>query len=89
MLKLRLYILECLFLIIKKENIWLENINKGINDEDKDIQGITNGMTLCNNSRGNLISRKFRKKYKVSLTKSSNFIPYLSNKNIALIKIDV
>ena len=46
-------------------------------------------MVLCNLNEIELISNRFKKLSKVSLTKLSNFIPYLSNKNLALIKIDV
>ena len=72
-------------------------INKGINNEEKicsyyrDKFSTSNGMTLCNhedNSR-NIIIDRFIKIGNVSLTRLDNFIPYLSDKNIALIKLDV
>ena len=71
-------------------------ITKGLNNEEKicdyyrDTSGNTNGMTLCNNNTiKNKVSKRFLKVHTVELTKLSNFIPYLSNKNVALIKIDI
>ena len=69
-------------------------VTKGLNKEEqicdyyKDIQGTTNGMTLCNN-KNEKISKRFKKISTVYMTKLSNFIPFLSDKNIALIKMDV
>ena len=70
-------------------------ITKGLNNEEKIceyyIQNNTliNGLTLCEDNNKNIISEKFIKHSKVSLTKFSNFIPFLSEKNVALIKIDI
>ena len=68
-------------------------INKGLYNKEKicpfykDKYGISNGMISCNDKRRILLDR-FIKFGKVELTRLSNFIPYLSDKNIALIKLD-
>ena len=88
------YILRKNYCLINKASSIII-ITKGINDEEKtcnyykDLYGFTNGMTLCNENKNKLILKRFKKVGKVSLTKLKNFIPYLSDKNIALIKIDV
>ena len=71
-------------------------ITKGLNNEEKICDyyksGNTNGMTLCkNNSENNknIIANRFIWMNKVILTKLNNFIPYLSDKNVALIKLDI
>ena len=80
-------------LINRNSNVVI--ITKGISTEDKicnyykGIKSFSNGMTLCNDERNKLLNNKFKKIGKVYLTKLSNFIPYLSKKNVALIKIDV
>ena len=81
--------------INKKSNIII--VNKGLSNEEKtcsyysQINAIGNGAVLCNNNEnitraGNL---RLKKEFEISLTKLSNFLPYLSNKNIALIKLDI
>ena len=50
-----------------------------------------NGAVLCDKNEkivevGNL---NLQKEFEVNLTKLSNFVPYLSTKNIALIKMDI
>ena len=70
-------------------------INKGLSDEEKICDyykargSEINGMTLCENVKNKNISKIFIKAGQIVLTKLSNFIPYLSDKNLALIKIDV
>ena len=70
-------------------------INKGIYNKEKkcdyykDTFGFTNGMILCNNNKKKVFGNRFKKVGIVSLMKLSKFIPYLSNKNIAVVKIDV
>ena len=67
-------------------------INKGLYTEDKvctyykDKFSAFNGMTLCDDNRN--IIKDFTKYGNVNLTRLDNFIPYLSGKIIALIKID-
>ena len=72
-------------------------VNKGLSNEEKacsyysQMNAIGNGVVLCNNNEnitraGNL---RLKKEFEISLTKLSNFLPYLSNKNIALIKLDI
>ena len=70
-------------------------INKGIGDEERECNyytkknSIGNGMVLCNNRiKYKEVQDEYIKITNVTLTKLSNFIPYLSNKHLALIKID-
>ena len=82
-------------LINRNSNIII--INKGLSDEEKtcnyysQINGIGNGMILCDENKQKINSTiyNFNKTFEVRLTKLSNFLPYLSNKNIALIKLDI
>ena len=70
-------------------------IPKGLGKEEeiceyyKDGFHSGNGMVLCNQTKPEKIQRNFKKNSVVEITKLSNFIPYLSNKKLALIKIDV
>ena len=70
-------------------------INKGLYNKEqicdfyKDTFGYANGMILCNNNKKKVFGKRFKKVGIVSLMKFSTFIPYLSNKNIAVMKIDV
>ena len=89
------YILNKNFCLLNKKNNVII-INKGIDTEEKscdhwiDKYNIGNGMIICNkNLSNNNLTKLFKKTKKVILTKLSNFIPYLSDKNIALIKIDI
>ena len=81
--------------INKNSNIII--VNKGLSNEEKicnyysQIKAIGNGAVLCNENEnitraGNL---KLQKEFEIKLTKLSNFFPYLSNKKIALIKLDI
>lgn len=87
---------------LSKKNYCLNNkgsnvvlINKGLYTEEKKcgyythIGNIGNGMILCNETKNKTTINKFYRTNDIYLTKLSNFIPYLSNKKIALIKIDV
>lgn len=82
-------------LINQKSNVVI--VNKGIYIEEKTCDhyiqknNIGNGMIVCNKKK---ISNKwldisFKKYKKVTLTKLSNFIPFLSDKNLAFIKLDI
>ena len=79
----------------KNSNVIL--INRGLDIDEKicsyykDKNSLLNGMTLCedNNNSKNISVNNFIKKGSVYLTKLSNYIPFLPNKNVALIKIDV
>lgn len=72
-------------------------INKGLSNEEKtcnyysQIDGIGNGMVLCNENEEKIKAMRFNfnKTFEIKLTKLSKFLPYLSNKNIALIKLDI
>lgn len=51
-----------------------------------------NGMVICNNKsilKNKFLKKLFIKESEVQITTLNSFIPYLSNKNIALIKLDV
>ena len=82
-------------LINQKSNVVI--ITKGINNEEKrcdyfmHVNNTGNGMIICDKNiiNNKLLNHKFKKLKNVSLTKLSNFIPYLSDKNLALIKIDI
>lgn len=69
-------------------------ITKGINNVEMDCdyykhgENMGNGMVICNKSKSNNIL-DFQKTSKVSLVKLSRYIPFLSDKNIALIKLDI
>ena len=79
----------------KNSNIIL--INKGISNQEKicnyftHIESIGNGILLCDEKKKNFRVKEyhFTKTFEVSLTKLSNFIPFLSSKNLAVIKIDI
>ena len=79
----------------KNSNIII--INKGLSNEEKkcnyfsQINGIGNGVVLCNENKefARAAGYNFKKTFEVKLTKLSNFLPYLSNKNIGLIKLDI
>ena len=72
-------------------------VNKGLSNEEKtcnyysQIDGIGNGAVLCdkNDERIRMGTTYFKKTFEVNLIKLSNFMPYLLNKNIALIKLDI
>ena len=46
-------------------------------------------MILCNDFMNNNLRTYFLKEGNITITRFSNFIPYLLNKNLALIKIDI
>ena len=52
------------------------------------IDNTGNGIVICNKDKFE-DNKTFQKNSTVSLTKLSNFILYLSDKNIALIKLDI
>lgn len=95
-LEINYYILRKNYCLInKKNNIVI--ITKGLNNEEKTcdyyihVNNPGNGMIICDKKKINDINLniKFQKLKEVSLTRLSNFIPYLSDKNLALIKIDI
>ena len=85
---------------ILKKNFCLNNetkitiINKGLYIEEKicDLYNLYhnegNGMIICDKQKipSNLL---LKSKAEIILTKLSNYIPFLSDKNLALIKIDI
>ena len=82
-------------LINKNSNIII--INEGLSNEERtcnyysQIDGIGNGMVLCDEKEEKIkaLIYNFNKTFEIKLNKLSNFLPYLSNKNIALIKLDI
>ena len=89
------YILNKNFCLLNKKNNVII-VNKGIDVEEKSCDhwiqknNIGNGMIICKeNMKNNDLNNAFEKSKKVNLTRLSNFIPFLSKKNLALIKIDI
>ena len=68
-------------------------INKGLytSEEECDyyeqLKNKGNGMVICH--QRNNIPKVFKKKSEIILTKLSNFIPFLSEKHVTFIKIDI
>ena len=91
--KINNYILHKNYCLNKEVNITI--INKGLYNEDKkcDIYNtnwnVGNGMIFCD--KNSTIPKYFNpnKTDEIILTKLSNYIPLLSDKNIVLIKIDI
>ena len=71
------------------QNLNIIIINKGLSNEEKKCDyytqknNIGNGIILCNKINNKKIKKNFIKINDVLLTKINNFIPYLSDKNIA------
>jgi len=84
------YILRKNFCLNPNFNITL--INKGLFTEEKKCDyylnegNIGNGMIQCD--KNGTVSYEFTKSGKAYLTKLSNYVEFLSTKNVALIKID-
>ena len=87
------YILYKNYCIIKDVNVIL--INKGLDVEDKtcilktDASNKGNGMIFCENREKNLEVFDGDIHNNIELTKLSRYYKYLSNKNLAFIKLDV
>ena len=73
-------------------------ITKGLGTEDKTCnyftqkKNIGNGMVICENKEilnNTWLGNQFKKESQVEITTLNKFIPYLSNKNIALMKLDI
>lgn len=86
------YILKKNFCLNETINITI--INKGIGQEDEKCLlhhpsvNIGNAIILCGENT-NMKNKKENLIEEVRFTKLSNYIPYLSNKNLAVIKIDI
>ena len=84
------YILKKNFCLNKELDITL--INKGIYNEEKnctlyyDLLNVGDGILFCGNNKFNQTNYYFEN---IKLTKLSNYITYLKDKNLAFIKIDV
>ena len=92
-LEINYYILRKNYCLLNKySNVII--VTKGINNVEMDCdyykhgENMGNGMVICNKSKSNN-ELGFQKSSKVSLVKLSRFIPFLSDKNIALIKLDI
>ena len=87
------YILKKNYCLNKGINVVF--INKGLNTEENicDLYNQTdnegNGMVICDKKVSLLSHFQKKKSLEIKLTKLSNYIPFLSDKNLALIKIDV
>ena len=87
------YILNKNYCLNKNNNTIL--INEGLSTIEKTCDyyihknNIGNGILFCNKINNKIIESNFLKQYEVRITKLSNFIPYLINKNLVLIKIDI
>ena len=85
------YILKKNYCLNKNLDVTL--INKGLFTEEKkcylynEKRNIGNGMSIC--GQNNTMPKNIINTGEIILTKLSNYIPYLSEKNLALIKIDV
>ena len=85
------YILNKNYCLNKELNITL--IKKGLYDTEKEFdfyiskENIGDGWVFCNKTEN--ISSHLKKTGVTQLTLLSKYIPFLSNKNLALIKIDV
>lgn len=73
-------------------------ITKGLGDQEKichyfnNINNEGNGMVICDDKdflNNTKLNKKFIKESEVEITTLNSFIPFLSNKNIALMKLDV
>ena len=77
------------------ENIII--INRGVSNQEKicnyytQITGLGNGMLKCDENKESIDNDGFHwiKTFEVPIIKLSSFIPYLANKNLALIKLDI
>jgi FkbM family methyltransferase len=87
------YILNKNYCINQNSNIII--INKGLSNKESNCSyyynknNIGNGILMCNDFKAQEVSKQFIKLCDVTLTKLNNFFPYLSDKHIALIKIDI
>lgn len=81
--------------INKNANIII--VNKDLSNEKKicnyysEIKAIGNGAVLCNENKNKTTAGNLRlqKEFEIRLTKLRNFMPYVSNKQFALIKLDI
>jgi len=86
-----IYILRKNFCLNQNFNITI--INKGLYTEDKKCNyylnegNIGNGMIHCD--KNNTVASDFTKSGEAYLTRLSNYVEFLSTKNVALIKIDI
>ena len=91
--KINHYILNKNYCLNKEINITI--INKGLYNEDKkcylynQIKNEGNGYTICDKYKTLPKFLNFNKTNEIILTKLSNYLPFFSDKNLSLIKIDI
>ena len=91
------YILKKNYCNVNRNNENIILINRGVSNQEKicnyytQITGIGNGMLKCDDNRESFNNAGFHwiKTFEVPIVKLSNFIPYLSKKHLALIKLDI
>ena len=91
------YVLKKNYCHINKNANNIVIINRAISNEEKicnyytQLEGIGNGMLLCDEEKENLMvdGYHWKKKFEVRVMKLSDFIPYISDKNLALVKLDI
>jgi len=85
------YILKKTFCLNQNSNVTLINKGIGLEDEKCILQhpssNVGNAVILCGENANIKVDNQNREE--IEFTRLSNYIPYLSNKNLALIKIDV
>ena len=91
------YVEKKIFCLHKNDSNFIV-ITKGLGAEEKichyfvDKNNKGNGMVICDNKdilNNKILANKFIKESEVEITTLNSFIPFLFNKNIALMKIDV
>ena len=91
------YILKKNYCKINRNNENIFIINRGLGNQEKicnyytQIGGIGNGMIKCDENKEEFDNDGFhwKKSFEVPITKLSRFIPYLADKNLAFIKLDI
>ena len=89
--KINNYILKKNFCLNKEINVTI--INKGLYNEEKKcslynhINNEGNGILKCENNQN--LTNSFIKTGEIILTKLSNYLPFLINKDLVLIKMDI
>lgn len=91
------YILRKNYCHINKNANNIILINKGISNQEKicnyyiQLRGIGNGILLCDEDKEyvDVDGFQWKKTYQVDIMKLDNIIPYISDKNLVLLKLDI
>ena len=91
------YILRKNYCLINRNNENIFIINRGLSNQEKicnyytQVTGIGNGMVKCDEKKEEFDNDGFhwKKTFEVQISKLSRFIPYLADKNLAVIKLDI